>query len=1089
MIKRLSCFLLSIALLAMSLQAEGKSIGGTVRDNSGRPLGGVVISDGFTCVATSADGTWVLETPDPEALFVTCSYPETSVIPMVDGRPCLYLPLGKGCRSYDFVIEKAEKETDFTMVCVGDPQVSEYNHGLTRFENETLKDINSFVSSSVSTPVYVFTLGDHVHNEWRTFPKMNALLDISKVGAPCFSVIGNHDHQPKDTDFEARRSYQEVFGPVNYSFNRGDVHIVVMDNILFSGKKMKEALTEKDYRWLRQDLSFVDKKKALVILTHATMAAFTQPELYELMSQFAQARLVSGHSHSVFHNIFEVGGKEIYRDVVGTANGVDWAGTICGDGAPMGYAVYEFSGPALSYHYYKPVGYDRDFQIRMYRACDFNALSRPLLDNKYRDFDWDHTPGTVILNIWNYNPKWKISVYENGIPSDVEVILDNGMNDLWACNYFYIEKNRWTGSYCQRRNHLFRFVPKDSNAEIRVQVEDEFGNVYSQDRFTTTIDSAGTYEASLPSSVRPHPYLFLTDDALISVKSRIADGDEATTLMHKLVMEMADSSLSAPALGFELDGSGRRILHVSRRAMMQISSCAYAWRYTGDSRYLDRAIHDLESVCSFDSWNPSHFLDVAEMATAVSVGYDWLYRDLPEELRRRIETVIPEYVFKPALAPHPYFGYVNNWNEVCNAGTVIAALAIYPKNHPFVLPFLDKAVLSNRIALRSYAPGGICPEGPAYWLYGTMYEVLLITALNDVLGTDYGLYEQKGFMKTADFIRFASYGAAGDPFNYSDCVSRETVFSPLWYFAWKQHDPSLLNREMELLREGRYRCDESDRSIPLLMRYVAEIDWGAAHPQPQNYFSGKGRTPLIMAHTDWTYSESDRFLGIKGGTASAPHGHMDAGEFVYDAYGYRWSADICNQDYSELEVAMKEVGGNLWDFSMDSMRWEVLRNNNLFHSTLTINGADHLVEGVATTIDEFNDDRAMGGTFDLSSVFADEAESVIRTVKLVDGKYVEVTDVVTALAGKDAEVHWNMTTPASVRVCRDRIELRQGRHLVRLRTVSDGPRVSYAQWPTDPKEYGNPLAGYEAPVNGVNLCGFESTVPAGTTATFVTVLK
>lgn len=1078
-----------IFLFGPVASARPSGLRGTVKDDAGRPVPGVVMSDGFSCVQTAADGRWYIEKAHPEARFVSCSYPADAVIPIVGDRPCIYRKISKGQRTYDFVLTRQEKEKDFSIICIGDPQVKEETRGMDRFSNETVADIRDFAAKSKGRHIYAFTLGDHAHNQWWLLPEMSSRLGTSKLGIPCFSVIGNHDHQPKETDAEARKSYEDAFGPVNYSLNRGDVHLVMMDNILFKAGRMKETLTEDDYNWLRNDLSFVDEGKTVIVLTHATMSDKGQPELYRILSKFSEARLISGHSHSVFKYIRNINGKEIYQDVVGTANGVDWAGTVCGDGAPMGYAVYDFKDGHIVNNFYKPVRYDASFQIRMYRSSDFPSLSRPLKDNKIRTFDWNRTEGSVILNIWNYNPKWKLSVYENGVLSDVEIHRDNTMNDLWACNYYYIVKNRWTGSYCQRRNHLFWFVPKDKDARILVKATDEYGNEYVQDSFTKTVDSAGTYEAELPSLIKKHPYLFISDEAMSDIKAKVQAGDEATSLMHGLCIGMADEALAAPELQYQLDESGKRLLLVSRRALKQISACAYAWRFTGKTVYLEKALKDLESVCSFPDWNPSHFLDTAEMATAVSIGYDWLFAVLPDALKKRIEEIIPEYVFKPALAPHPYFNYTHNWNEVCNAGTLIAALTIYPKDHPFVLPFLDKAVISNRKALKMYAPDGVYSEGPVYWIYGTAYEVLLISALNDTIDTDYALYEQKGFGKSPEFIRFASYGAVGQGFNFSDNIASEYAYVPLWYFAWREHKPSMIKRELQLLRENHYLNRESERFLPMMMRFVAGLDWAAKEDAAPVYFAGNGRNPVIMVHTDWTYSATDRFLGIKGGFAGAPHGHMDAGEFVYDAYGCRWSMDISREEYAPLENAMKEVNGNLWDMTQGSMRWNILRYNNRFHSTLTINDADHKVDGKAVITERINDGSAKGGTLDLSPVFAGEASKVVRTVRLVDGRYLEIADTVTALDDKPAKVHWNMTTPASVNISGNGIKLTQKGKTLTLKTVSDAVPVKYAEWPVDPKEYNTPLAGYETKAEGVSLCGFEAEVPAGKTAVFITTLK
>ena len=49
---------------------------------------------------------------------------------------------------------------------------------------------------------------------------------------------------------------------------------------------------------------------------------------------------------------------------------------------------------------------------------------------------------------------------------------------------------------------------------------------------------------------------------------------------------------------------------------------------TSEKKYLNRAVKEMLAVSAFSDWNPSHFLDVAEMTMAVSIGYDWLYDGL-----------------------------------------------------------------------------------------------------------------------------------------------------------------------------------------------------------------------------------------------------------------------------------------------------------------------------------------------------------------------------------------------------------------------------------------------------------------------------
>ena len=118
-----------------------------------------------------------------------------------------------------------------------------------------------------------------------------------------------------------------------------------------------------------------------------------------------------------------------------------------------------------------------------------------------------------------------------------------------------------------------------------------------------------------------------------------------------------------------------------------------------------------------------------------------------------------------------------------------------------------------------------------------------------------------------------------------------------------------------------------------------------------NLYSGGGEVPVVLMRTDWTNSDTDRYLGLKGGQANSSHGHMDAGSFVYDALGLRWSEDVTRESYAKVENALKAAGGSFWNMGQNSLRWQVWRLNNRAHSTLTVNDSDHLVTKAATVVE------------------------------------------------------------------------------------------------------------------------------------------
>ena len=105
-----------------------------------------------------------------------------------------------------------------------------------------------------------------------------------------------------------------------------------------------------------------------------------------------------------------------------------------------------------------------------------------------------------------------------------------------------------------------------------------------------------------------------------------------------------------------------------------------------------------------------------------------------------------------------------------------------------------------------------------------------------------------------------------------------------------------------MLKNGEYASCAENRLLPMIMAFANNLNLDAISAPSNKLWSGKGETPVVMVHTDWTYTDTDKYLGIKGGKAGSSHGHMDAGSFVYDAYGVRWSMDFGLQSYTTLEI-------------------------------------------------------------------------------------------------------------------------------------------------------------------------------------------
>ena len=577
-----------------------------------------------------------------------------------------------------------------------------------------------------------------------------------------------------------------------------------------------------------------------------------------------------------------------------------------------------------------------------------------------------------------------------------------------------------------------------------------------------------------------HPRVIFSDDDFLRLKETVAAGsNKALSSIHTGIVSLASSYLDDPDLEYDIP-DGKRLLSVSRNAQQRILFCAYAYRMTSDRQYLEQAEHDITTVCSFKDWNArNHFLDVGEMAAGVALGYDWLYDELSAETKTLVRKALNDYAFVPAEEGTwnlDFYKATNNWNQVCNGGLVCAALAVYEDNEDVARSIIEKAIESNLPAMQAmYSPDGNYPEGYSYWNYGTLYEALMLTALETAAGTDTGLSNVPGFADTGKYMVFME-GPSGSCFNYSDCAPGSLPCLAQWYFAWKFKDMSVLYLEQD--RVDGYKSSSEARLLPLIAFYAADVVPASISAPTEHIFSGAGVTPVVLVHDTWTMGTDDRFLGIKAGQGNTSHAHLDAGSFVYDADGVRWAADLGLQSYGTLEPYI-----NLWNMNDNSERWTAFRYNNLNHNTITINGEYHRVAGAGTVEKIIDEDGRRGAVVDITAPFGGAVESAERTI-YIEGDNLVITDHIVANADEPASVRWTMVTPAVPAIEYGSITLSQGgKYMFLTKEPSAGGRnPSWEIWSTQSDN------SWDASNDGYYECGYTVTLEAGEEAEITVTL-
>ena len=184
------------------------------------------------------------------------------------------------------------------------------------------------------------------------------------------------------------------------------------------------------------------------------------------------------------------------------------------------------------------------------------------------------------------------------------------------------------------------------------------------------------------------------------------------------------------------------------------------------------------------------------------------------------------------------------------------------------------------------------------------------------------------------------------------------------------------------------------------------MDLSKVRPPTENFFIGNGATPVCMMRSSWA-DPNAIYVGVKLGSPSENHAHMDVGSFVVDAMGERWASDLGMVNYEILDE--QKLG--IWSYHQKAGRWKVYIYNNFAHNTLTFNDSLQRVDGRADFKSFTNTPSNMSCTTDLSALYKDQIKSAERTIALKGGSYVLIKDEIVAL--KATTVRWTMVTEAN----------------------------------------------------------------------------
>ena len=613
-----------------------------------------------------------------------------------------------------------------------------------------------------------------------------------------------------------------------------------------------------------------------------------------------------------------------------------------------------------------------------------------------------------------------------------------------------------------------------------------------------------------------HPRLLADAEGFELLKQKVAKDKYKNPTLYKLHKAVISRASRIVATDRSFTSSDQYYMVVDN-----LVSCAYAYRLTGQEKYLTKARNDMAKVCTFQSWKPGG-LAIGEISFAMGIAYDWLYHDLSLEERSAAHRVMVEKGIRPMSKNNRLAKIVGNWNQINLGGVSVASLAIYEKDKSIAVQQIEKAIMGNKAGVKAiYSPSGNYAEGLGYWEYGGTYQACFLSCLKGIFGHTAGIAEIPGFMDSGEYALFM-HGTMNTSFSYSDGGAYIDPFLlTSWWFAAQKDDPTLIyceKRKLEDRNDPSYKYSDIDepeqpyRMLAPIIVAIRDFDMESrpVNPPVKEVWSGKGEMPVVMVRRGWEFNDKDAYLGIKGGcadtweTSLTSHGHMDAGSFVFEAEGVRWSDDIMRPPYGRWFEAMRKAESPRKYTTQSGVMWDTFRISNLCHSTLVsyandgsvagkLHSTDYDVDGFAS-IDEVIDSAGrQGAVVNMTAPMKGQVRRARRTIELVGGTDLVVTDEITALDNLDCPLEWRMLSMSSSLLSSDCVTLsKEGKTRVLTATSSDSsvsPR--YASWePVRPtSDNWRNYLDYDGNILNRTIVGWTAVVPAGKTVIFTTTLK
>lgn len=525
---------------------EGMNLRGVVVTTEGIPVQGVSVSDGVEVVQTDENGCYHIAS-EKKTGFVFVTKPGNYNMEMISSIPIMY----KRTKSYnvsdyerhDFYLTPTDNNK-YTLIAATDFHLANRTGDLNQFRNGTAAEIKELGRTN---NVHCVTMGDLTWELYwyaNSFALANFIEELSSLNVPMYHTMGNHDYDMRGrnltgsditppyvynntysymnvSDWVSAGAWRTDMGPTYYSFDIGEVHYMVIDDMDCTNggtsdtRTYKGVISDDQMIWAANDLKFVDQETPIFVMMHiphksqpstanaASNNLSNSAEFKALFDGYKEVHILTGHTHVGYNVVDNTGGNLWYEHNTPAVCGTWWwtgspgrtNNNVAPDGAPGGYGIYEIDGKNITWKH-KGAGKSIDYQFRSYDLNKTVLLASEWCPNATAALKSSWASGTyagayqtaksnaILLNIWNWDPSWTIKITEGDGTSakNLTATRVQRKDPLHMISYTAFSMDGGSAPTFSTNNstHFFEAQATTATEPIYIEVTDRFGNVYSE---------------------------------------------------------------------------------------------------------------------------------------------------------------------------------------------------------------------------------------------------------------------------------------------------------------------------------------------------------------------------------------------------------------------------------------------------------------------------------------------------------------------------------------------------------------------------------------------------------------------------------